>query len=56
MVGVLLSPEGRAQGEGVKSRFSIVGLETPIEALGRFYQPDIFAEIGDRKRLCLAFG
>jgi hypothetical protein len=23
---------------------------------GRFYQPDIFAEIGDRKRLCLAFG
>jgi hypothetical protein len=23
---------------------------------GRFYQPDIFAAIGDRKRLCLAFG
>jgi hypothetical protein len=23
---------------------------------GRFYQPDIFAEIGDTKRPCLAFG
>jgi hypothetical protein len=25
-------------------------------SLGRFYQPDIFAEIGDTKRPCLAFG
>jgi len=25
-------------------------------AYGRFYQPDIFAEIGDTKRPCLAFG
>jgi hypothetical protein len=24
--------------------------------IGRFYQPDIFAEIGDTKRPCLAFG
>ena len=30
---VLLSPEARAQGEGAKSRISIVGLETSIEAL-----------------------
>jgi hypothetical protein len=26
------------------------------QSLGRFYQPDIFAEIGDTKRPCLAFG
>jgi hypothetical protein len=26
------------------------------ESQGRFYQPDIFAEIGDMKRQCLAFG
>jgi hypothetical protein len=25
-------------------------------SVGRFYQPDIFAEIGDTKRPCLAFG
>jgi hypothetical protein len=34
----------------------IIGVFIAGAPWGRFYPPDIFAEIGDRKRQCLAFG